>query len=110
MTPLEIIGKNIKKEREQKFIKQEVLAKQLGITKGRMSQIENGECAGLTLKRIAKIADYLKTDFFNITYNSVQDSHLSNITNCTSLNNTYCNFSTKLVKAVADELINRMAT
>ncbi len=41
MKPAEIIGKNIKSAREQKGVKQEVLAKVLGVGKSRMSQIEN---------------------------------------------------------------------
>jgi transcriptional regulator with XRE-family HTH domain len=66
MTPLTIIGENIKFFRVSKSIKQEILAKHLGITKGRMSQIEGGLCAELTLQRICKIAAYLEVDFFDI--------------------------------------------
>lgn len=62
MNSLTLIGQNIKKYRELKLIKQESLAKHLGITKGRMSQIENGLCAELTLSRLQKIADYLNVD------------------------------------------------
>lgn len=66
MTPLTIIGKNIKYFRQLKSIKQDTLAKHLGITKGRMSQIESGLCAELTLQRICKIAAHLEVDFFDI--------------------------------------------
>jgi transcriptional regulator with XRE-family HTH domain len=72
MNPLKIIGGNIKKIREEKFIKQQTLAKQLGLTKGRISQIENGECAELSLQCLIKIAIYLETDFLILLppYNS----------------------------------------
>ncbi len=66
MNSLTTIGQNIKKYRELKLIKQESLAKHLGITKGRMSQIENGLCAELTLIRLQKVAEYLNVHITNL--------------------------------------------
>lgn len=69
MNPEIIIGNYIKKKREEKGVKIVTLAKFLGVTKGRMSQIENGACKELTINRILKIADFLKVDFFEIVGN-----------------------------------------
>lgn len=71
MNSLTLTGQNIKKYRELKLIKQESLAKHLGITKGRMSQIENGYCAELTLSRLQKIADYLNVNISDLLTNPV---------------------------------------
>ena len=66
MEPSKIIGQNIMTCREISGIKQEMLAKHLGISKGRMSQIENGECRELTINRLQCIASYIGTDFFTL--------------------------------------------
>ena len=66
MNPRKIIGNNIQNKRVSKGVKQEVLAKHLGITKGRLSQIENGECAELSVNRLEIIARYLDIDFFEL--------------------------------------------
>lgn len=108
MNPTEIIGHNIKRMREVKGIKQELLAKHIGITKSRMSQIENGECSELTLNRINKIATYLKTDFFELTGNNPQNVHINSSTNCSGFNGTHYNVSPELIKALAEELVSRM--
>lgn len=76
MNPNIIIGQNIKLFREQKGVKQEILAKHLGITKGRMSQIEKGDCVELSVKRINKIADILEVSFFEITSMTSENIHL----------------------------------
>jgi transcriptional regulator with XRE-family HTH domain len=52
------IGNNIRKWRELKCIKQEQLAKQLGITKGALSNIENDK-TDIKLHRIEDIAYHL---------------------------------------------------
>lgn len=62
----QIIGDNIRIKREQKSIKLESLARHLGLSKARMSQIEHGECKELTISRIQKIADYLDINFLEI--------------------------------------------
>ena len=66
MEPSKIIGHNIMLMREAKSIKQEMLARHLGISKGRMNQIENGECRELTLNRLHVIANYLGVQFFDL--------------------------------------------
>lgn len=108
MKPAEIKGKNIKNVREQKGIKQEVLGKHIGVTKGRMSQIENGDCDELSIKKIDKIAAYLETDFFMITGSNPKNVHINNSTNCSGFDGTHYNISPDLIKALADELVNRM--
>lgn len=108
MKPSNIIGQNIKKFREQKGIKQEVLAKQIGITKGRMSQIESGDCEELAINRINKIASTLDVDFFEIAGVHPQKKIGENNFGFTGLSDTH-NISPELVKAIADELANRMS-
>lgn len=108
MSPAEVIGKNIKAIREQKGVKQEVLGKHIGVTKGRMSQIESGECDELSIKKIDKIAAYLETDFFLVTCSNLKNIHINNSTNYNGFDETHSNISPDLVKALADELINRM--
>lgn len=66
MNTKDIIGHNIRINRRLKGVKQAMLAKYLGITTGRLSQIENGECAELTIGRLESIAAYLKVDFFDL--------------------------------------------
>lgn len=72
MYPEQIIGNNIKRIRKERGIKIETLGKYLNITKGRMSQIENGNCKALTINRIKKISEFLKVDFFDLIYNEEQ--------------------------------------
>jgi transcriptional regulator with XRE-family HTH domain len=50
-----LIGQNIRKWRELKGIKQELLANHLGITKGALSNIENNK-TDISLRRIEQIA------------------------------------------------------
>ena len=66
MNPAKVIGQNISYLRELKNIKQESLARHLGITKGRMSQIEFGDCQEITVNRLHKIANYIGVDFFDL--------------------------------------------
>ncbi|MFN7015022.1 MAG: helix-turn-helix domain-containing protein [Bacteroidia bacterium] len=109
MEPSVVVGANIKKVREEKGIKQEVLAKHLGISKSRMSQIEGGDCEELSIKKINRIAEYLKVDFFSIAGNNPQNVHINNSTNCSGFNGTHYNISPDLIKALADELVTRMS-
>jgi transcriptional regulator with XRE-family HTH domain len=109
MKTSQIIGSNIKRVREHKGIKQEVLAKEMGITKGRMSQIESGECDELSLNRLEKIAAILKVDFFDLTGANPKNVHINNSTNCSGFNGTHYNVSPDLIKALADELVSRMS-
>ena len=55
------IGQNIRKWRELKGIKQELLAGKLGITKAALSNIENNK-ADINLHRIEDIANCLELD------------------------------------------------
>ena len=66
MEPARIIGQNISHLRNSNGIKQENLARHLGITKGRMSQIEFGDCHEITLNRLQKIANYIGVNFFEL--------------------------------------------
>jgi transcriptional regulator with XRE-family HTH domain len=106
--PAEIIGKNIKLFRERKGIKQEVLAKQIGITKSHLSQIEEGNCGELFLNRIEKIADLLDVPFFDLTGNNAQSVNLTSSTNYGGFYTTNHNVSPELIKALVDELVSRM--
>lgn len=108
MEPAKSIGDNIRKVREQKGVKQEVLAKHLNITKSRMSQIENGDCGELTINRIEKIAIFLEADFFQITSLQPQTVHITNSTNCSGFYATHTNISPELVQMLANELAQRM--
>lgn len=62
MNSNEQIGHNIKKWRELKEIKQELLAKKLKITSAALSNIENGKI-DITIRRIEQIAEELQIDF-----------------------------------------------
>src|SRR5689334_3876216 len=96
MNPRKAIGYNIQNERESKGVKQETLAKHLGITKGRLSQIENGDCAELSIKRLETIANYLNIDFFELT--KPKNIYSNNI------DNKDFNLIPTLMKALIDEL------
>ncbi len=56
-----LIGQNIRKWRDLKGIKQEMLATNLGITKSALSNIENNK-TGISLSRIEDIARCLGLD------------------------------------------------
>lgn len=59
------IGQNIRKWRELKGIKQELLAFKLGITKGALSNIENNK-TDITLRRIEDIANCLELEIMKL--------------------------------------------
>lgn len=59
-TPVSV-GDNIRKWRELRSIKQQLLANQLGITAGAMSNIENNK-AGVNSERLQQIAICLQID------------------------------------------------
>lgn len=103
------IGENIRKIREQKAAKQEVLAKYLKNTKGRMSQIENGDCGELTLNRLDKIALFLEVEFFDITSRHSQTINISNSTNVSGFNGTHYNISPEFINELVNEFAKRMA-
>jgi transcriptional regulator with XRE-family HTH domain len=109
MKSAEIIGKNIQEIRIQKGVKQEVLAKHLGIGKSRMSQIESGNCEELSIKKLDKIAAYLQTDFFSITGNNPQNVHINNSTNCSGFNGTHNNITSEIITLLVDEIAKRMS-
>lgn len=66
MEHAKIIGANIKSLRELNGVKQELLAKKLGVSKGRMSQIEHGDCHELSLKKLSIIAEYIGVPFYDL--------------------------------------------
>ena len=65
MTPNELVGRNIVRAREEIDMKQDTLAKALGITAGALSNIENGK-TDITLSRVKEIAIAVKKDFYYI--------------------------------------------
>lgn len=108
MYPEKIIGNNIRKLREHKGVKIELLAKHLGLTKGRMSQIEHGECNELTISRIQKIAEYLDANYFEIAGHQPQYSDIGNSESYSGFYGNHYNISPELIRALADELAARM--
>lgn len=108
MTPEKIIGNNIKRKREEKGIKIETLGKQLNISKGRMSQIENGNCKELTINRIIKIAELLEVDFFEITGIQKRFVTLQNTQNNNETQGVTNAVTPELITALVDEFAKRM--
>lgn len=62
------IGNNIRKWRELKGVKQEFLARQIGITKSALSNIENNK-TDVSLHRIEDIARCLELDAMKLFIN-----------------------------------------
>jgi transcriptional regulator with XRE-family HTH domain len=60
-----LIGKNIRKWRELKDIKQDTLAQKLGISKGALSNIENNK-SDISLHRLEEIALCLNIDVMKL--------------------------------------------
>ena len=60
-----MIGKNIRKWRELKDIKQDTLAQKLGISKGALSNIENNK-SDISLHRLEEIALCLNIDVMKL--------------------------------------------
>ncbi len=89
-------------------MEQESLAKHIGITKGRLSQIESGECEELTISRMEKIALYLGVNFFMLLTDNIQNIRLNNFANHNSYNETPFTISVELITDLADELVKRM--
>ena len=108
MNPEIIIGNNIKEKREEKGIKIDTLAKALGVTKGRMSQIENGACKELTINRVLKIADVLKVDFFEITGSRQNQTNINVTDNSSGFYGKHYNFSPEAIKLLANEILSGM--
>lgn len=105
-----IIGNNIRQKREEKHIKLETLAKHLGLTKARMSQIEHGECRELTIARIQKIADYIGVNSLEIVSTQAQYVDITESENCSGFYGNHYNITPELIKSLADELVHRMKT
>lgn len=74
------IGKNIRKHREAKEIKLEIMANAIGISKGMLSQIENG-ATDIKLSHIKNIANYLKVDFYELISTPTRFITISNSPN-----------------------------
>ena len=68
---LETIGRNIRRWREQKEIKCEDFAEQIGLCKGSLSIIENGQ-TDLPTKRISEIAKALDLTSYQLCYTDPQ--------------------------------------
>ncbi len=103
-----VIGNNIRMFRQMNDIKQEALAKQIGVTKSRLSQIENGQCAELTVNRLETIAEVLEINFFDLVGNKGNNQ---NINNCTIGTNGYHvtnNAPSELINQIITELVTRL--
>ena len=61
----ELIGRNIRRNREMAEMKQEVLAQKLNITASALSQIETGK-TDMSVDRIEQIATALNKSFFEL--------------------------------------------
>ena len=61
----ELIGRNIRRNREMAELKQEVLAQKLNITASALSQIETGK-TDMSVDRIEQIATALNKSFFEL--------------------------------------------
>lgn len=72
-----------------------------------MSQIEKGDCEELAISRINKIAFLLEVDFFEIVGIHPQKLYGENNFGSTGLSGIN-NISPELIKAIADELANRI--
>lgn len=71
MKTSELIGQNIRKWREFKNLKQDSLAKTLGITSSALSQIENGKI-DISVNRIEQVAEALEMDISQLLSNPQQ--------------------------------------
>lgn len=105
MKPEQIIGFNIKSKRREKGMKSETLGKQLNITKGRISQIENGDCKELTISRIIKIAEILDVGFFEIISDQ---SQVVNIQKSDAFFAAQDSITPELISALIYELAKRI--
>lgn len=65
MKAREIIGRNIQRHREMAELKQDSLAKLIGITPSALSQIETGK-TDISVSRIEQIAEALNKSFFEL--------------------------------------------
>jgi XRE family transcriptional regulator, regulator of sulfur utilization len=71
MTVRELVGQNIKKWREFRGMKQEVLGKLLFISKAAISQMENGK-TDVTISRLEAISKALQLDFIQMFFSPQQ--------------------------------------
>ncbi len=101
-----IIGSNIRRARRNQMVKIETLAKHLGLTKGRLSQIENGQCKEVTLNRLVKIATFLNTDFFEILGKSPQEDTAGETR---GFHETLNYFPQDLIGKLADQIAARIS-
>ena len=104
------IGENLRKIREIKGIKQESIAKQLGITTNGYGKIERGETS-LNIKRLEEIAEILGVNaldvmqfdeniIFNI--NSMSNSAPNGTVNNYSLSNEERQFLSEQIKSLTE--------
>jgi transcriptional regulator with XRE-family HTH domain len=80
----EIIGRNIQRHREMAELKQDSLAKLIGITPSALSQIETGK-TDISVSRIEQIAKALNKSFFDLL---TSPNHIGGIQNDNLVSNT----------------------
>ena len=105
MNANEQIGHNIKRWREFKEIKQELLAKRLKITSAALSQLENGK-TDITVSRIEQIAEVLEIDFSLLLSSPQQIINICNSPNSANgaYNSQHNTINKELVETVQAEL------
>lgn len=92
----EIIARNIQRHREGAELKQETLAKTLGITASALSQIETGKTE-ITITRVEQIAKALNKSFFDLV---TTPNHIGGIQNGDTIN-THSDLITEIKELLA---------
>lgn len=108
MNVKEIIGQNIQRNREQKGMKQDTLAKLLNITPAALSQLETGK-TDPTVTRIEQVDNALEKNFYEIMGSPNQVVSIHNSPNSCWNNSSVVATEPKLVEAVIG-LCNRVIT
>ena len=105
MKAKEIIGRNIQRHREMAELKQDSLAKLLGITPSALSQIETGK-TDISVSRIEQIAEALDRSFFELI---TTPNHIGGIQNGNPVsNNTISTQSLNELLITMNTLIQKM--
>ncbi|MGI8950094.1 MAG: helix-turn-helix domain-containing protein [Chitinophagaceae bacterium] len=103
MKASELIGRNIKKWREFKGIKQDTLAQKLGITSAALSQIENGK-SDISINRVEQIAEALEIDILLLLSNPQQAVNILHSPNSNGIGVQHNNINADLLKILHSEL------
>jgi transcriptional regulator with XRE-family HTH domain len=101
------IGLNIRRTRESLGMKQETLAKFLGISKPAVSQLENG-LTDFSIKRIEKIADFFDVDVFKLLPSPDKEKYTSKYQEV-SKKIVDSNLSQETIAAIAEEVLKKIA-